>query len=587
MHINPNHLSFWNTTKAQWIFMSCALAYMLMVSFQGFDVCDEGWVLSVYQQILQSPETVEYNFLYWLSSITGGIWYHIFPEGGILWFRILAIIVTLLIFRISFMILKTEIPPLLIGIGLWMALWVQDYGMLVFHHNHLSSLLSIAALLFMIKGLQKSKTYLILISGIVIGVNVLTRLPNITLLGYIILIPFYYWINKEPVKKGIPALFWYVLGFGIGIALLYLSLLLLDQTTIMKNALQTIFRTGGEQDSNHNVTGLLKTYIQNYKLVVYRSIPIIAGLSLCILGMVYTSKRIMRVLLIVSGLGLSIYFLKDADQFMWYGLGFLGILIIIISKATPYLKTIALSAALTMILLPLGSDQGIHNMGYYTLWLAIPITISVLVNLKNIQLSFFKKQYELPKSDTLKGFKIVLFIVGIAYLGMQGNKISNQAYFDPGSRLEKSYAIHDPRAKGIYTSQERASIINAVLPVIRKHVKKGEYLLAYDNIPMVHFLTETKPYMYIPWIWVYDSGVFKDNIKRAEESQSKLPVVLLQKFNTLGKFSKPSASYFSIPEKDTYVFKKRRIEAMQSFLVRNQYEIIWSNAYFDILKPKH
>ena len=198
-----------------------------------------------------------------------------------------------------------------------------------------------------------------------------------------------------------------------------------------------------------------------------------------------------------------------------------------------------------------------------------------------------KKPYALTKSETLKGFKITLLVLGIAYLGIQGYKISKQAYFDPGSRIDKSYSIHDPRAKGIYTSQERATIINEVLPVIKKHVKKGEYLLAYDNIPMVHFLTETKPYMYIPWIWVYDSGVFEDNIKRAEESQDKLPVVLLQKFNTLGKFSEPSTNYFSIPEKDTYVFKKRRIEAMQSFLARNNYEIIWSNTHFDILKPKH
>ncbi|MCT4630519.1 hypothetical protein, partial [Winogradskyella sp.] len=79
----------------------------ILLSFQGFDVCDDGFVLTFYQQIFQNPESVEYNFLYWFSGFVGGVWHQLYEDGGILWFRILAIVVNTATLYISYKILKS------------------------------------------------------------------------------------------------------------------------------------------------------------------------------------------------------------------------------------------------------------------------------------------------------------------------------------------------------------------------------------------------------------------------------------------------------------------------------------------------
>lgn len=104
-----------------------------------------------------------------------------------------------------------------------------------------------------------------------------------------------------------------------------------------------------------------------------------------------------------------------------------------------------------------------------------------------------------------------------AFLATKAYQISNASYFDPGSRLEKTYAIESKLAKGVYTKQRRATIINNVLFELNKHVQPNDYLLVFDKTPMLHFLTETRPYMYNPWVWIYDSISFKKKLQQAEK----------------------------------------------------------------------
>lgn len=63
MYLN-NFLS--QNQNNRWGFF-CILLYGLLVGFQGFDLCDEGWTMTAYQQIFICPQSVEYNFLYYVT----------------------------------------------------------------------------------------------------------------------------------------------------------------------------------------------------------------------------------------------------------------------------------------------------------------------------------------------------------------------------------------------------------------------------------------------------------------------------------------------------------------------------------------
>ena len=126
--------------------------------------------------------------------------------------------------------------------------------------------------------------------------------------------------------------------------------------------------------------------------------------------------------------------------------------------------------------------------------------------------------------------------------------------------------------------------MNELLLNLNRFVKPNDYLLAYDKIPMVHFLTETKPYMYNSWVWIYDYNSFEKKLLKAEQDINELPVVVQQKIETIYEFSEPIEDYMSENKKNTNFHSNERNAIMNSFLKRNNYEIVWSNAYFNIYK---
>ena len=76
MYLN-NFLS--QNQNNRWGFF-CILLYGLLVGFQGFDLCDEGWTMTAYQQIFICPQSVEYNFLYYVTLLVGGLSFNGFGD---------------------------------------------------------------------------------------------------------------------------------------------------------------------------------------------------------------------------------------------------------------------------------------------------------------------------------------------------------------------------------------------------------------------------------------------------------------------------------------------------------------------------
>ena len=62
----------------------------LPLLMSGIDLADTGFYMTFYRYIYTSPESVEYNFMYWLTGIVGGAWLSIFP--GIISLRVLAML---------------------------------------------------------------------------------------------------------------------------------------------------------------------------------------------------------------------------------------------------------------------------------------------------------------------------------------------------------------------------------------------------------------------------------------------------------------------------------------------------------------
>ena len=74
--------------------------------------------------------------------------------------------------------------------------------------------------------------------------------------------------------------------------------------------------------------------------------------------------------------------------------------------------------------------------------------------------------------------------IGDIYPCMWSKGHCDGVYFDGGPLFEKRYSIQNDRVKHIYTSRERAQILNDLLIGIKPYIKQGDHLFAYGSFQL-------------------------------------------------------------------------------------------------------
>ena len=118
-----------------------------------------------------------------------------------------------------------------------------------------------------------------------------------------------------------------------------------------------------------------------------------------------------------------------------------------------------------------------------------------------------------------------------------------------------------------------------------KYVHEGDWLLCYQNCPTIHYLTHTRPYLYNPWPWSYDSGNLERQFRRAEAAHRSLPVIVRDK-SVMPRWYDYDPDWNNDHAQDTFIHKNRKVELINLFLRRNPYRLVWENEVFQILIPE-
>jgi hypothetical protein len=232
---------------------------------QGFDVCDEGFALSSYQQVFKAPDSIEYNMLFWLTTITGGLWYQLFPTGGIISFRILGAITLITTMLVSYRILIHYIQKKYILTSLLMLMLSMGFGVVNYSYNTLSGLLSVTIMFFLFRGLINNSKFLILISGVLTGLSMFASLPTITIAAQLLPIIFYHIIHKNNSWRAtIKKTSLYCAGIIVGISSILIFMNHIGHLDIYNKAIQSITNHAVVSDSNHNLLVLIKKYAKDY-----------------------------------------------------------------------------------------------------------------------------------------------------------------------------------------------------------------------------------------------------------------------------------------------------------------------------------
>jgi hypothetical protein len=238
-----------------------------------------------------------------------------------------------------------------------------------------------------------------------------------------------------------------------------------------------------------------------------------------------------------------------------------------------------LLVSLGLILLfisPLGSDSGLEKMVWGS-WILGPILFLQLRKGHYASIGSGKTRFKGNK-ELYKVFTLIFTIAVLTYAW-------NNTYNDPGSRLLKRYPLNHPKLKGIYTSENRALVVNQLLMELPNYVKQNDTLLTFIELPMIHYLTSTKPYLSTPWPkLLYSPKIFNYQLTTAAVS-GRLPVIVRQRQN-MGAANWP---YDSMPDYTKYhnpAIKYREYgQFLNHFLSEHNYHSVWENRSFEILLP--
>jgi hypothetical protein len=572
-----NFFNLSTSVKFQYLFIYLiASIYLVLISLQGFDLCDEGWVLSAFQQIYQAPESVSYYFLYYLNALIGGIFYYFFENGGILSFRLLNAALILAIFYVLQKIFESYLTPFLFVITVMFSFLISDFGAIILDHNHLSAFLILSAVLFIFKSKTEVELYKIIFAGFLIGLSFFARLPNLTMMILIVLflIDYFYFRNFNILLKKIMFFFG---GVAISILCMLLLMKLLNHDDIyIKNVSENVWHGAVDPNHNHSIGLMFKSYFNHwFGMLKFALITFLIIGSFATINHFFKSK----IFLLLSYFIVFIIFLyfEFADDLLNFSTLLLIPLIcsIFIDYKNREILILNTAALLIFIFFPWGSDEGAYNMGVTSLFLLVLLSsFHVYRSIKNVSFNKYRPFITL--------FTIVVF----TFIPIRIYRIYHTAYFDFGPRTEKIYKINHLLAN-TYTTKKKSLIMNDLLNVLAKEIKPNEVVYIHESMPMLHFLTKTKPYLDNSWPWIYGPENFNQRLLNKEKESGFRPTIIRQKCQPIGgAWTTFDKNYDDTILPLSFSYNAKRTLYFKQFLHRNKYQVTWENELFQILKIK-
>ena len=525
-------------------FLSLGLTFLFVLLFQslnifwGFELLDSGFHLTAFDNIFDAPDSVSYNFMYYLTNVIGGIIMNLFPGIGVFGFRVVgALFIDLSIFLIFFC-LRKEIPVIHILLGSILVV-VSYFWPYSFNNGILSCFLYVCALLVLYKGLERGNAVLVILSGTIVGINIFSRAPNVLGIGLALLILCRRWIEDREVNFDWESALRFLFGVIIGVVFSLLLIIFLGHFSAFKEVLGVLFLKGTSSSDGHSLWNIIWTQIYFYLTAV-------VFMALFFSISYFNRKqrdRIWRLLFVAVAsfvvfyhVYLNLYLIKGYEP-LW-ALCVAGCVICIMKRNS--LSLLASIALFMLIVEILGSGSG-NNHGSLPALLAAPIASYTLINRKNF------------------------VFVAVACMALFLKVIKQGNHFDFGPLSQKQYFINVAECSMIRTTAERAEVMNKTLPALKRYVHPKDTLLVFGSAPMVNYLTHTRPAGGMCWP---GEGFF---IKPFESA----PKILIHKFDN--GFSEPVRQTRGIPTGN---------QMIDSYMQDHQYKIVWENPYFILLFPQ-
>lgn len=547
-----------------WAVMAILLLYQLLGVFFGMDLADAGFYLTFYDNIFTNPQSVEYNFMYYLSGVIGGTLQSMFPSMGMMGMRLAGVAFNTLCGIIMYLSLRKYIPAWVIALGCALVVTTFIAPPYTLSYDLCTILLYVVVVTALWQYLKRGSIAWLILAGTMAGLNVFVRLPNVLGLSMSI-VPFvkaFVDARRQKVSfNWLKALMPCAVFLLAAMVAMWVVLIVMPVShsvafyRVMNDLSAIASDTSGT--ASHTTSQMIMTQLRFYVTELWTAVKLaVPVLAYWWAHKFLADKRWVAVAVKVAAAALFVWFVARMHplQPLWV-MCVAGCVAVMWSDRGGSLTWIAVLGLMVMLIMPLGSD-GAYNNGSITAWAAAPVAAL-----------WWKCRCRIA-------FPLLLIVVCAVRM------VTGGAYFDGGSLLDKHSTVDAPRAAYIYTTSERADVINTLLSGIAPHVKPGSALLAYGSIPTINYLTHTHPYMGCSWPEQLSADMLHRKLDEASQG-GELPLVLRQKFSTiLPQWTAPSESYLTDYGTQNAYQDNRKLQVLNEFLRTNNYGELYSDSYF-------
>jgi len=558
-----------------------SFSYLTIWIWQGIDLTDSGYNLTK-QWLLFNGNIENQLDLMFGSTFIGGLWNSIISGNYLIWAFLGSVLIGSLSVLLVYTILSNYFEKKKAFIAVVSIIPIAVVQIIkVPNYNDIPLLLFLLVIYFLIKAPlvnnKLSKVFLIS-AGIIYAILVISRFMLIVFLFFPLLLTIYNIFSKQNKIHWLKNSLLFLGGFVVGLTIIFLFLF---KYGLLENYFANLYNyflnkasiqatsISSETDSHSFKNILLITIEYYYYVLIFTPITIIFLNIFSYLLVI--KKNIVKDFLVILFSIFIIFFAfvyYAGIYFIIFGLNIFLILLYLYKSKNKKTNFLLLISLYSQMIINIGSN--IQN--WTCMYLSSALSIILLFKLGEFESSsYFKKVINFIN---LKKFLIIILI----FTGIITNFFN--IYRDSSNRFELVHSFETDNLKCVFTTKDRADTIDEVIEKIKASVNKYDEVLLINSVPLLYYLTETKPITKDPWpLNLYSTDVFKNEM---EEIFSKSPpeIVVVAK-------GSPRMDKEWPKNVDTIGVQSRNLEKLDYLYItidKYNYKLEWENKGFELYK---
>ena len=573
-----------NQNFMSWIFLAVIIMYPFLHVNVGIDVTDTGYSLGSF---LFEPQMGEEWVLFatYLANLTGSL-FAMLPFGNtMLGMNIYTSAIVSLSGAMAYIFLKKKIPTWIIFLGIFMAeslCWCPT----IILYNYLTYFLFTLLVIFLYMGLTQKRSYLFW-AGIVLGLNVMVRFPNLAQAALILAVWYYGWLKKDRFQLVLQNTLLCIGGFITGLAVVLAEISIQYGLDAYISMITHLFNMSSSSGDGHSLGSMLfaivDAYFVAFRWLLYPLALTIAGLFafrmvrnhriLIKTGAVLYFIGMLLLLRVLYGRGMfNLKYYTYESMFQWVAifliLSIVTMLMVMTQKEhQAEEKMLAFIILLVILVTPLGSDNYLYPIINH-LFLIAPISLYWMLQKG--------KNAALPVKMMLAMILAVTLIQSIAFGytfvfrdGTQGEALTTEM-------------TNNRVLKGMKTSEQKAAMLSSVTKYVYDNDLTGNEVILYGNIPAMSCFLEMPAALTTSWP---DLATYRVESMKAELEQLKkedeMPVIMLSA-GVAAWMSEDLEEMTKLEITPEKYQNDDKVELIRQFIMEQQYSEVYANDMFVI-----